>query len=93
MTLNELKSEIKEGNVIVDFFANWCGPCKMMMPVLDDIEKTENIKVIKINVDENPEITSEFNIRSVPTFFFYKEGNEVARTVGTFNKATLKTIF
>jgi thioredoxin 1 len=79
--LNEqnFQEETSEGTVLVDFFAHWCGPCKVIAPVL---EKLEGIKVCKVNIDEEPELTSKFKIAGIPALIFMKEGVEVARMVG-----------
>ncbi len=70
--------------VLIDFWASWCGPCKMMAPVIDDIAESmgSSIKVGKINVDENQELAEKYEVMSIPTFVVIKEGKEVARTIG-----------
>jgi thioredoxin 1 len=70
-------------NVVVDFFAEWCGPCKMLLPVLDEVStEIDNVTICKVNVDENSEIASENSIRSIPTVIFYKNGNNVGTKMG-----------
>ena len=69
--------------VIVDFYADWCGPCKMQSPILDEIaEERANVKVCKINVDEEPEITENYNIMSIPTMMVFKNGDKTKEFVG-----------
>lgn len=69
--------------VIVDFYADWCGPCKMQSPILDEIaEERSNVKVCKINVDEEPEITESYNIMSIPTMMVFKNGDKTKEFVG-----------
>ena len=70
--------------VLVDFWATWCGPCRMIAPVIDEIEAEygDNIKVGKVNVDDEPEIASNFNIMSIPTLLFFKDGKVAASSVG-----------
>ena len=69
--------------VIVDFYADWCGPCKMQSPILDEIaEERANVKVCKINVDEEPEITESYNIMSIPTMMVFKNGDKTKEFVG-----------
>ena len=69
--------------VIVDFYADWCGPCKMQSPILDEIaEEKANVKVCKINVDEEPEITESYNIMSIPTMMVFKNGDKTKEFVG-----------
>ena len=69
--------------VLLDFFASWCGPCRMVGPILDEIaEEREDIKVCKVDIDEQPELASRFRIMSVPTLMVLKEGNIVDQSVG-----------
>ncbi len=70
---------IKDNQCIVDFYADWCGPCKMLLPVLDEIDF---IDVIKVNVDEYPEIAKRFGIMSIPSLLFFKDGLEQDREIG-----------
>nr|ABW04626.1 thioredoxin [Haliotis diversicolor supertexta] len=77
--------------VVVDFFATWCGPCKMIAPKLEAIEKdsAEKLVVLKIDVDDCPELAEALNISAMPTFFIYKNGSEVSEVVGA-NETKLK---
>lgn len=69
--------------VLVDFFATWCGPCKMMAPVLDEIaEEYPQYKICKVNVDEEQELAEQYNVMSIPTFIVFKNGNVVNQTLG-----------
>lgn len=71
------------GVVLVDFYADWCGPCKMVSPIVDEIaEEYESIKVGKINVDESPELAVSFGVVSIPTLVALKDGKELTRIVG-----------
>jgi thioredoxin 1 len=74
----------KEGIILIDFYANWCGPCKMLTPILEQfIEKTEGeVEVYKVDVDDNPELCTEFNISSIPSLLFFKNGKLVFKEVG-----------
>ena len=70
--------------VLVDFFATWCGPCKMMAPVIDEVaaEKSGTASVYKIDIDENPEIAQKYGVMSIPTFIAFKNGEPAAKTLG-----------
>ena len=80
-----------EGTVLVDFYADWCGPCKMMSPIIDSIaeEAEKNIKVGKINVDENPYLAEKYNVMSIPTIMVFKAGNPVKTFVGVTSKSQI----
>lgn len=84
------KNEVLESEVpvLIDFWANWCGPCKMMSPVIDKIaeEMKEKIKVCKVNVDNNQELAEKYEVMSIPTFIVIKNGVETARTIGVQSK-------
>ena len=72
-----------EGMVLVDFFADWCGPCKMLSPIVDEVaEENTDIKVCKINVDEEPELAMRYNVMSIPTLVVIQNGEEVNKSVG-----------
>jgi thioredoxin 1 len=77
--------------VLLDFWAEWCGPCKMIAPVLEEIatEFKGKVKIVKLNIDENPQTPPKFNIRSIPTLLLFKQGSVAAQQVGAVSKAQL----
>ena len=79
---NEFENEVKEGLVIVDFFADWCGPCQMLAPVLEEFEKETSMKIVKINVDEIPDLARQFRIMSIPTLMLFKDGKFTKKELG-----------
>ncbi len=85
----QINSEIP---VLVDFYAQWCGPCKTLSPILEQIEKEYEgkVNILKVDVDENPELASQFNIKSIPTLMLFKKGNILQTMKGFLGKDKIK---
>ncbi len=83
--------ETEKGVVVVDFSASWCGPCKMMIPIFEEVSKEmKDVKFTKVDVDDNPDIAQKFGVMGIPTFIVFKNGKEVDRSTGAVPKSSLK---
>ena len=89
----EFDAEVSNASlpVLVDFWAEWCGPCKMIAPVLDEISKdyADKLKICKMDVDANKEVAQKFGVRGIPTLLIFKDGNVVGQKVGALSKNQL----
>lgn len=81
---------LKADRILVDFYATWCGPCKMLGMVMEKYEKESNVKIVKIDVDGAPNLSSKYKIFSVPTLIIFENGKEVKRTSGFMSEEELK---
>ena len=97
VTDNDFEAEIEkhEGLAVVDFWATWCGPCRMIAPILEQlaVEYQGKVKVTKLDVDSNIKTATRFNVRSIPTILFFKDGKLVDQVVGAVPKAQLDAKF
>jgi len=91
LNADDFASAIASGTVLVDFWAPWCGPCKMQAPILDKVADKVGDKVViaKVNVDESPSIAAQFGVRSIPTLILFKDGEKVKDFIGVQQEAAL----
>lgn len=79
----EFDEETKDGRVLVDFYAVWCGPCKMLAPIVEKVvEENPEVKLLRVDVDKNEELSARYNIVSIPTLIYFKGGNPINASVG-----------
>lgn len=94
LTDSSFKKEVLESQLpaLVDFWAPWCGPCRMVAPIIDELAKEyrNKLRVCKINVDENPKIATHYGVMSIPTLIFFKNGKVSEQIVGALNKVELR---
>ena len=93
-TREELNAAIADGKVLVDFWATWCGPCQLMgQKIADELApQMPGLKVVKVNVDEAPELAAAFNVMSIPALFCYKDGKHVAEFVGVTDVEKIRSV-
>lgn len=92
---NEFANEIKNGTVLVDFFATWCGPCRMMASILEEVDKElgGQGKIVKVDVDKNESLARQFAVMSIPTLVLFKDGKMISRHVGVMQKQDCLKLF
>lgn len=92
LNADNFKDEIASGVVLVDFFATWCGPCKMLSPIIEELatEFEGKAKIARLDVDQAPHIAGEFGVQSIPTIIIFKDGKEVDRMIGFQGKEVFK---
>lgn len=86
----DFKEEVKEGKVLVDFYADWCGPCKMLGEVIEEVSQEMDIKILKVNVDKHEDLAREFGIMSIPYIVLYENGEAKRSNLGFMMKEDLK---
>lgn len=95
LTTQDFENKVLKGNgtSLVDFYADWCGPCKMMAPIIDELaNERPDIGVFKVNVNENPDLAAKFGVVSIPTLITFKDGKEAAKSVGYRPKQDILTL-
>ena len=94
--MNYIKNEkefdevIKKNKVVIDFYAEWCGPCKMLSPILDKVSKELNLDIYKVNVDEVEDVARQYGIMSIPTVMIFEKGKMTKKNVGFMDEAELR---
>jgi len=95
ITDSNFDDEIKNSqlSILIDFWAEWCGPCKQIGPILEEIgeEKKDKLKIFKLNIDENPQIPQKFGVRGIPTLMLFKDGKLIDTKVGSLSKNMLES--
>jgi len=89
-SVKEFDEAIKKDKVLVDFYADWCGPCKMISPILEEVEKEENIEVVKVNVDDLQDLAKQFGVMTIPNLKLFEKGMLKNENVGLMSKEEVK---
>lgn len=88
----EFNDAVADGRVLVDFYADWCAPCRMMEPAVEEVAD-EGVRVVKVDIDENQKVASAYGVRSVPTLVVFEDGDPVTRAVGAKSADELRELF
>ncbi|MDR1236215.1 MAG: thioredoxin [Holosporaceae bacterium] len=86
---NFSKDVLEKEFAVVDFYADWCGPCRVITPFLEEIQAEKGVEIVKVNIDESPDIASQYDVMSIPTLAIFKEGKKVSINVGAASKARI----
>ena len=88
---DNFNEEISKGKSMVDFWASWCGPCRMLAPIFEELSKeVKNVNFFKLNVDENSDVAQQYEVQGIPTLILFQNGKEIKRIVGVKSKEELK---
>lgn len=90
ISAQDFDNEIRKGKVLVDFYGPWCGPCKRLAPVLDQLSEESKVEIVKINIDKAPQLTEKYSVQGVPTVIYFDNGKEKGRFVGFHDKSAVK---
>lgn len=88
--ISEFNNEIEKDYIVVDFYADWCGPCNMLSPILDDVATTNNIEVLKVNIDEFGELAMKYGVMVIPTIMIFEKGKVLKSNTGVLSKSELE---
>ena len=89
-SVEEFEKVIKEDKVLVDFYADWCGPCKMISPILEQVEKEEEVTIVKVNVDELQDLATKYGVMTIPNLKLFEKGKIKNENVGLMSKDEVK---
>lgn len=87
---NDFQTEVLTKEfIVVDFYADWCGPCRMILPFLEEIKNELHVDIVKVNIDDSPSIATRYNVMSIPTLIIFKNGEKISTNVGAASKARI----
>ncbi len=94
ITTNDFDQEIIQGKgtALLDFYADWCGPCQAMAPVLEELAQEIDAQILRVNVDEEPDLAQKYGIMSIPTLIFFRDGEAVKKSIGVSDKSEIKAM-